>query len=61
MMNSASNPEIQPRRHPARSGFTADDFKEILLKRAIYCGVSAANRAVKEASAIIGEPGLLNG
>ena len=41
-------------------GFTPDDIKEILLQQAIYCGVPAANHAVKEASAIVGELGLLN-
>ncbi len=40
-------------------GFTPDDIKEILLQQAIYCGVPAANHAVKEASAIIAELGLL--
>src|ERR1700737_1925633 len=35
-------------------GFTSDDIKEILLQQAIYCGVPAANHAVKEASAIVG-------
>ena len=30
-------------------GFTPDDIKEILLQQAIYCGVPAANHAVKEA------------
>ena len=42
-------------------GFTPDDIKETLLQQAIYCGVPAANHAVKEASAIIGELGLLKG
>jgi 4-carboxymuconolactone decarboxylase len=42
-------------------GFTADDIKEILLQQAIYCGVPAANHAVKEASAIVQELGLLKG
>jgi 4-carboxymuconolactone decarboxylase len=42
-------------------GFTADDIKEILLQQAIYCGVPAANHAVKEASAIVTELGLLKG
>ena len=42
----------------AEGGFTADDIKEILLQQAIYCGVPAANHAVKEASAIIEELGL---
>jgi len=42
-------------------GFTPDDIKEIILQQAIYCGVPAANHAVKEASAIIGELGLLKG
>ena len=40
-------------------GFTPDDIKEILLQQAIYCGVPAANHAVKEASAIVQELGLL--
>ena len=40
-------------------GFTPEDIKEILLQQAIYCGVPAANHAVKEASAIVGELGLL--
>jgi 4-carboxymuconolactone decarboxylase/3-oxoadipate enol-lactonase/4-carboxymuconolactone decarboxylase len=40
-------------------GFTTDDIKEILLQQAIYCGVPAANHAVKEASAIVQELGLL--
>ena len=43
----------------AEGGFSPDDVKEILLQQAIYCGVPAANHAVKEASAIIGELGLL--
>ena len=40
-------------------GFTADDIKEIILQQAIYCGVPAANHAVREASAVLGELGLL--
>ena len=40
-------------------GFSDTDIKEILLQQAIYCGVPAANHAVKEASAIIEELGLL--
>ena len=43
----------------AEGGFTPDDIKEILLQQAIYCGVPAANHAMKEASAIIEELGLL--
>jgi len=42
-------------------GFTPDDIKEIVLQQAIYCGVPAANHAVKEASAILAELGLLKG
>jgi 4-carboxymuconolactone decarboxylase len=42
-------------------GFTADDIKEIILQQAIYCGVPAANHAVKEASVVLKELGLLNG
>ncbi len=45
----------------AEGGFTPDDIKEILLQQAIYCGVPAANHAVKEANAIIQELGLLKG
>src|ERR1700754_2154141 len=45
----------------AEGGFTPDDIKEILLQQAIYCGVPAANHAVKEASAIVQELGLLKG
>jgi 4-carboxymuconolactone decarboxylase len=40
-------------------GFTADDIKEILLQQAIYCGVPAANHAVKEAGPILAELGKL--
>ena len=42
-------------------GFSADDVKEIILQQAIYCGVPAANHAVKEAGAIVAELGLLKG
>src|SRR5437899_4270527 len=45
----------------AEGGFTPDDVKEILLQQAIYCGVPAANHAVREASAIVQELGLLKG
>lgn len=45
----------------AEGGFTPDDIKEILLQQAIYCGVPAANHAVKEANTIIQELGLLTG
>jgi alkylhydroperoxidase/carboxymuconolactone decarboxylase family protein YurZ len=45
----------------AEGGFTPDDIKEILLQQAIYCGVPAANHAVKEAGAIVQELGLLKG
>ena len=45
----------------AEGGFTPDDIKEILLQQAIYCGVPAADHAVKEANAIISELGLLKG
>ena len=41
--------------------FTPDDIKEIILQQAIYCGVPAANHAVKEASAVLQELGLLKG
>jgi len=42
-------------------GFSADDIKEIIMQQAIYCGVPAANHAVKEAAAIVAELGLLKG
>jgi 4-carboxymuconolactone decarboxylase/3-oxoadipate enol-lactonase/4-carboxymuconolactone decarboxylase len=42
----------------AEGGLSLDDIKEILLQQAIYCGVPAANHAVKEASAIVEELGL---
>ena len=45
----------------AEGGFTPDDIKEIILQQAIYCGVPAANHAVKEASAIVQELGMLKG
>jgi 4-carboxymuconolactone decarboxylase len=38
-----------------------DDIKEIILQQAIYCGVPAANHAVREASAVLQELGLLKG
>ncbi|WP_445489090.1 carboxymuconolactone decarboxylase family protein [Rhodopseudomonas sp. RCAM05734] len=43
----------------AAGSFTPDDIKEILLQQAIYCGVPAANHAVKEAAGIVQEMGLL--
>ena len=43
----------------SEGGFTPDDIKEIILQQAIYCGVPAANHAVKEAAAIVAELGLL--
>ena len=44
----------------SEGGFTPDDLKEILLQQAIYCGVPAANHAVKEATSVIQELGLLD-
>jgi 4-carboxymuconolactone decarboxylase len=38
-------------------GFSKDDIKEIILQQAIYCGVPAANTAMKEAEEIITEIG----
>ena len=43
----------------AEGHFTPDDIKESLLQQAIYCGVPAANHAVKEASVMMEELGLL--
>ena len=36
-------------------GFTADDIKEIILQQMIYCGVPAANHALKEAATVLAE------
>ena len=44
----------------SEGGFTPDDIKEILLQQAIYCGVPAANHAVKEAAGVGQELGLLD-
>ena len=44
-----------------KNGVTRDQLKEVLLQSAIYCGVPAANHAVKEALAIVQELGLLKG
>ena len=38
-------------------GFTPDDVKEIILQQAIYCGVPAANSAMKEAGEVLEEIG----
>ncbi len=38
-------------------GFSADDIKEIILQQSIYCGVPAANHAIKEAASVIAEVG----
>lgn len=42
-------------------GFAPDDIKEIVLQQAIYCGVPAANHAIKEAGMVLQELGLLKG
>ncbi|MGL4264928.1 MAG: carboxymuconolactone decarboxylase family protein [Afipia sp.] len=44
----------------SEGGFSPDDIKEILLQQAIYCGVPAANHAVKEAAGVVQELGLLD-
>lgn len=44
----------------SEGGFSPEDVKEILLQQAIYCGVPAANHAVKEAASVIQELGLLD-
>lgn len=36
-------------------GFTADDIKEIILQQSIYCGLPAANHALKEAASVLAE------
>ena len=41
-------------------GFAPEDIKEI-LQQTIYCGVPAANHAMREASAVLEELGLLKG
>ncbi len=38
-------------------GFSADDLKEIILQQAIYCGVPAANHALKLAAEVLAEAG----
>ena len=35
--------------------FSQDDIKEIILQQAIYCGVPAANSAMKEAGEVLEE------
>jgi 4-carboxymuconolactone decarboxylase len=42
-----------------KGGFTPDNINEIVLQQAICCGGPADNHAVKEASAVMAEPGLL--
>jgi alkylhydroperoxidase/carboxymuconolactone decarboxylase family protein YurZ len=37
--------------------FSKDDIKEIILQQAIYCGVPAANSAMKEAGEVLEEIG----
>lgn len=36
-------------------GFTPNDIKEVILQQAIYCGVPAANHAIKEAAELIAD------
>jgi len=43
----------------SEGGFSPDDIKEIVLQQAIYCGVPAANHAMKEAASVMRELGLL--
>lgn len=42
-------------------GFTPDDIKEIVLQQAVYCGVPAANHAMKEAASVLQELGIPTG
>ncbi len=42
-------------------GFAPEDIKEIILQQTIYCGVPAANHAMREASAVLEELGRLKG
>jgi 4-carboxymuconolactone decarboxylase len=37
--------------------FSQDDIKEIILQQAVYCGVPAANSAMKEAGEVLEEIG----
>ena len=53
--------QLHTRAALTEGGFSADDVKEIILQQAIYCGVPAANHAVKEASAIVQELGMPGG
>jgi alkylhydroperoxidase/carboxymuconolactone decarboxylase family protein YurZ len=37
------------------NGLTEAEIKEVILQSAIYCGVPAANHALKEAAAVFAE------
>ena len=37
------------------AGFTKQDFKEIILQQAVYCGVPAGNHAMAEAQRVFDE------
>jgi 4-carboxymuconolactone decarboxylase len=39
------------------NGLTKDEIKEVILQAAIYCGVPAANHAIKEAEGVFAEMG----
>ena len=39
------------------NGLTKDDIQEVILQAAIYCGVPAANHAIKEAETVFVEMG----
>ncbi len=45
----------------SEGGFSPDDIKDIVLQQAIYCGVPAANHAMKESLAVLQELGLVKG
>ncbi len=40
------------------NGLTIEDIQEVILQAAIYCGVPAANHAVKEAESVFADMGL---
>ena len=40
------------------NGLTVEDMQEVILQAAIYCGVPAANHAIKEAEAVFADMGV---
>jgi len=42
-----------------KAGFTKDDFKEIIMQQAVYCGVPVGNHATHEVQIILTEMNML--